>query len=110
MLLALSATAFSQVKVRPGVRLGLNSSSISNIDNSTNKIGLNAAAFVNIRLAKFYALQPEITYNQQGVNDLYYKTLDPYYGDYIINTTNDVEINYVGIGLANKFYIIPSFL
>ena len=91
----LTATcAFAQVKVRPGLRLGLN---ISNISNSTldDKIGPNAAVFADIRLASFYALQPELVYSRQG-------------GKSTIQNTEDLQVDYLSIGLSSKFYLIPN--
>ncbi|RSK41388.1 porin family protein [Mangrovimonas spongiae] len=109
LFVALSVTAFSQVKVRPGVRLGLNLSSVSNIDHADAKIGPNAAIFANIRFANFYALQPEATYSNQGAKDAiryynYGNSFDPGYYYY----SEDLSIHYLGVALANKFYIVPN--
>ncbi len=100
---------FSQIKVRPGVRLGLNSSSISNVEQADRKLGLSAASFVNIQFSRFYALQVEGTYNNQGISQnnriIYYD----YYGNPVIEPgSSDLNIHYVGIGIANKFFIIPG--
>lgn len=104
-------TIYSQIKVRPGARLGLNSSNISNLENSSRKTGINAAAFINIKFADFYQLQPEFTFSQQGASYgvTYSQFYDPY--DPIIQTyTQDVDLNisYVGVSIANKFFIIPN--
>ena len=102
-----SLTAFSQIKVRPGVRLGLNAATISNMDNAERKLGINAATYVNIHFSNFYELQVEGTYNNQGSTQTYqvYNGFDPSLGH-----TREVDLNlhYVGVGIVNKFFIIPD--
>lgn len=88
-----SIAGFSQSKVRPGIRLGINSANISN-SNLEDKIGLNGAIFADIRFSDFYALQPEIAFSSQG-------------GESSFNG-EDLNINYISIALANKFYVIPK--
>ena len=94
VFLMISTLAFTQTKIRPGVRLGINVASISNTS-LEGKVGPNAAVFADIRFAEFYALQPEIMYSRQG-------------GKSTFENGEDLNINYLSIGLANKFYVIPN--
>ena len=87
-------STFSQVTVRPGIKLGANIANITNTD-FDSKIGLQAGAFATIRLSKFYAIQPEILYSDQGAESN-------------IAGLNDVDIDYISILITNKFYIIPD--
>ncbi|MFK5974214.1 MAG: porin family protein [Flavobacteriaceae bacterium] len=88
-----SILVFAQKKIRPGLRLGLN---VANISNTIleDKIGANAGVFVDIRFSDFYTMQPELIYSMQG-------------GKSTFENTEDLNINYLSIGLVNKFYIIP---
>lgn len=108
VLITLSFPTFSQVKVRPGIRSGINASNITNHDNSERKIGFTGAMFVNIHLASFYELQPEMTYSNQGFKGDNYSYYDPYYGDYIYVNGDDISIHYLGMAIANKFYFAPD--
>ncbi|WP_417856037.1 porin family protein [Xanthomarina gelatinilytica] len=107
IIVALSLPAFSQVKVRPGIRLGMNASNITNHYNSERVIGINGAMFVNIHLANFYELQPELTYSNQGYNGVYHHSPEPY--DPIVSSRDEVvNTHYLGLGIANKFYFVPD--
>src|SRR5690606_42059128 len=82
---AISLPTFSQVKVRPGLRMGLNAATITNHEDSERKIGFDGAIFSNIHFTSFYELQPELTYSNQGFkrrNIIYYTG----------NGTNESEI------------------
>ncbi|HLV13897.1 MAG TPA: porin family protein [Xanthomarina sp.] len=105
---ALSLPIFSQVKVRPGLRMGLNASKITNTSNSERVMGLNAAMFVNIHLSGFYELQPELTYSNQGAKGEHYSYIDPYYGDLVSVKNEDLSTHYLGMALANKFYFVKD--
>lgn len=109
----LSGFAFSQVVFTPGIRAGANFSHFSNSESFNyyyyeefpnaaqpyldykTKTDFYIGFLGNIRLAKFYALQPEINYSRQGakidtnVNNWDGKTL---------------SVSYLGMQLINKFY------
>jgi len=93
-LILFSGHLFAQVKVRPGLRLGINHSNISNT-NLNGKLGPNAAVFADIRFTDFYALQPEIMYSRQG-------------GKSTSLNSDDLSIDYMSIGVASKFFIAPN--
>jgi len=93
-LVIATTTAFSQVEFNPGVRLGVNQSKITNSELEA-KTGLYAGLFANIQFTDFYALQPEITYSNQG-------------GKSDINGVDDLNIHYVSVGVANKFFVVKD--
>lgn len=91
VLLLFSGCLYAQVG--PGIKLGLNSSNISKTALEP-KNGLYIGAFLKIPITDYYALQPEILYSNQGGES---NSMD--YGD--------VNINYLSIGIPNKFYVTP---
>lgn len=107
-LLTVSITAFSQVKVRPGVRLGLNAASVTNVDNSDLKIAPNAGLFVNLHLTDFYELQVETNYSNQGAKASYTETYYFNGSPVLYDVEEDLSIHYVSLAIANKFFVIPD--
>lgn len=104
----MSFAAFAQIKVRPGARLGMNISKLSNLTTSSSKTGLNASAFVNIRFTRFYELQPEIGYSNQGTKiktSSFFNEFDPV----IQNGKRTLDLEYLTLGITNKFYPIKDF-
>lgn len=103
ILVATTFMVSAQVKIRPGIKTGLN---IANVSNSINEGTITDAkqdfylgAYVNVKFSDFYQLQPEVVYSRQG---------------FIVDGTTtfgrnlnslDVELNYLSIGLANKLFI-----
>lgn len=61
----ITTSVVSQVIVRPGVRLGLNYSNVSSVDNTKSKLGFNEGLFVNLHLSDLYELQVETLYSSQ---------------------------------------------
>ncbi|MXN90016.1 outer membrane beta-barrel protein [Flavobacterium sp. Sd200] len=101
--------AKAQVTVRPGVRAGLNLSTLTDTDLDT-RADFYAGAFVAIKLAKFYTLQPEINYSRQGAKgkEYYYTNeYDPVAATYRVNA--DYAVQYLSLGVMNKFNIIDGF-
>lgn len=89
-----SSIAFAQTKKSFGLRLGINYSNISNTDLDA-RVGGTAAFFFEARISDIYALQPELMFSSQGAK--------------ASNATNqNLRIDYLSIGLANKFFIIPN--
>lgn len=103
----MSFVAFAQIKIRPGAKLGMNISNLSNLNTASSKTGLNASAFVNIRFTRFYELQPELGYSNQGAKiktSTFFNEFDPI----IQNGDRTLELEYHTIGIANKFYPIKN--
>lgn len=103
----MSFATFAQIKVRPGAKLGMNISNLSNLNTASSKTGLNASVFVNIRFTRFYELQPEIGYSNQGAKiktSTFFNEFDPI----IQNGNRTLELEYHTIGIANKFYPIKD--
>lgn len=82
---------YGQVKVRPGIKMGVNSSKITN-SYLDSKTGIYVGGFASIQFNDRYALQPELLYSRQG-------------GDGNAHAPKDLDIHYVSIGLANKFFV-----
>ena len=102
---ALSIPTFSQVKVSPGVKVGLNNSSISNFDDASSKTGIYGGLFLNLHLSDVYELQFETMYSSQGAKANYYY-YDYFTGNTIVEKDKEAILDYVSIGIANKIFII----
>ena len=76
----------------PGLRIGANYANLSNT-NMDSKTGLYIGAILNIQYSSFYALQPELFYSNQGAESRFYED-------------EDVNIDYLSIGMSNKFYVM----
>lgn len=104
------ATSQAQVTVKPGVRAGLNVSSLTNLD-ADSRADFYVGGQVGIQFTKFYTLQPELTYSRQGasVNNYFYD--DPFDPDFSSNRSrsSDIELQYISLAVANKFKIIDGF-
>lgn len=108
LLTLLVTSSFSQIKVRPGFRAGLNLSKITHLENVSRKPGVNAAMFINVHFTRFYELQPELTYSNQGWSRDGFSYVDPYNDvTYIVNK-EDVSSHYIGMALTNKFFMSPK--
>ncbi|MFX0555720.1 outer membrane beta-barrel protein [Maribacter sp. CXY002] len=81
--------AYSQA--RPGFKLGWNNSNISKTTLDT-KTGLYIGGILDISITDYYSLQPEIFYSSQG-------------GASNSTEYGDVEIDYLSLAAANKFFI-----
>lgn len=111
-LVASSAT-FAQIKIRPGIKLGLNSSRLQGIDNAESLAGINAGLFVNFDFSRFYELQIETGYSEQGatVNENFSSFNDTVVNDpFFSNRTiqQDIKIQYFTLGIANKFFVMAK--
>lgn len=91
----------AQVKIKPGIKTGIN---IANISNSPTESVITESiqdfyvgAYVQFRFSDLYALQPEIIYSQQG-----FKAKGT--NNNGININPKIELNYVSISVANKFF------
>jgi hypothetical protein len=102
-----SFASFSQIKVRPGAKLGMNISNLSNLNTSSSKTGLNASAFVNIGFTRFYELQPEIGYSNQGTT-LKTSNFSNEFDPMIDFRDSTFDLEYLTLGITNKFYPIKD--
>src|SRR5690606_23663100 len=86
--------SFSQSRTSFGLRSGVNVSKLSNTD-LESKTDFYLGAFVHIKISEKYVLQPELGYSEQG-------------GQAKFATENDVDIHYITISIANKFFVKDS--
>ena len=105
--IALTTTVFSQVRISPGIKTGLNLASLSNVDNSSSKLGLQGGLFVNIHLTNFYELQVETTYSNQGTS---YDTprISGGFDPIIYQREEDLDLDYINLNIANKFFPVKN--
>jgi hypothetical protein len=82
---------FAQARIRPGIKMGVNQSTLSNLE-MDYRTGLYLGAFAHIRFSGIYTMQPEIMYSSQG-------------GKSRTNSNEDIKINYISIDLANKLFV-----
>ncbi|WET00574.1 porin family protein [Flavobacterium sp. YJ01] len=87
----------SQVRVSPGLRGGLNISTLTNIDDNNSKTDFYVGGLVNIKFNKFFSLQPEITYSRQGDEGR------EYFGNGNNYRYVKYELNYITLGAVAKF-------
>ncbi|MFC5194379.1 outer membrane beta-barrel protein [Bizionia hallyeonensis] len=106
--LIFTSAVFAQVQVRPGFKAGLNAATVTNIDNSTRKVGFQGAMFLNIHFPKIYELQIEASYSNQGFGRDNFTISNPYDGEIYRYSGNDVSIHYIGAAISNKFFFIPD--
>ncbi|MCB4799504.1 porin family protein [Neotamlana laminarinivorans] len=92
LLFLLVSISFAQVTFKPGLRFGANFSEITKAETYKGKTGFYIGVFGELKFTEFYALQPEIYYGTQGAEALY-------------TDQEDIDLKYVTLGLANKFFI-----
>lgn len=93
---------FAQKEFRPGIRGGLNFSTIESI-NASYKAGAYIGVIGSLKMNKFYTLQPELNFSMQGANDVYY-------GEENVDLKADIPLNYLGLAVMNKFNLKSAFL
>jgi len=89
-------TSRAQMKVSPGIRGGLNLSTLTNINNNSMKSDYYIGGLVEMKFNKYFTLQPELTYSRQGANS----------EEYMLGSNNEdrkYELNYVTLGAVAKF-------
>lgn len=94
-VLFIGIQANAQVRVSPGLRGGLNVSTLTNIDDNSSKTDFYVGGLVDIKFNKFFTLQPEITYSRQGDEGRYFEN-GRYYSE-------KYELNYITFGAVAKF-------
>jgi len=104
----------AQVSFKPGIRGGLNFSHFSKANNGYyddpyysndvrdygSKTDFYIGFFGDLKLTKFYSLQPELNYSRQGsTSTLTYRDSN----NNVVKSNLDYELSYLSIGVANKF-------
>ena len=104
------ANSQAQVTVKPGVRAGLNLSTLTNLD-ADSRADFYIGGQVSIQFNKFYTLQPELTYSRQGATVTGYVNYLPDFDPSVEfrRTKYDVELQYISLAVANKFRIVDGF-
>lgn len=95
----------AQVKIRPGVRAGLNHSGILN-SSLEYKQDFYVGAFAVIKLSKLYNLQPEITYTRQGfrAKGELKDASEGIVSESVKGRLRSFNLDYLSFALKNKFY------
>jgi len=96
----------AQVTFKPGLRAGASFSNFSNT-RSDYKTDFYVGGFGEIKLTKFYTLQPEITYSQQGADNV--KTIIRYNNGQDVIESRNLEIDYLSLAMINKFTFNGGF-
>jgi len=99
----------AQVTFKPGFRAGLNIPHFSKGDDAyyddgytsdrdfSSRTDFYIGFFGDLKLTKYYSLQPEINYSRQG-------SKYEYYDDALMrNRSTNLEVSYLVVGIANKF-------
>jgi hypothetical protein len=94
LIAMLSFSSFSQSRTSFGLRGGVNASKLSNT-NMESKTSFYLGALVHIKLSDIYVLQPELGYSGQG-------------GQTRFANEKDVNIHYISLSFANKFFVKKS--
>ncbi len=100
-LLAVNA----QVSFKPGVRGGLNFATLTQTE-SDYKTDFYVGIFGELKLGRFYTMQPEIIYTNQGASNVMVGRYDYNQGQ-TITERRDLTFTYISLSLVNKFNL-PS--
>lgn len=96
----------AQVRVRPGVKAGLNVSKFTNSEMDSKK-DFYLGGLLSIKFNEIYTLQPEIIYSKQGAYRREYSLID--YGndfDPVVSGQNrkvEYAIDYLSVGAMSQF-------
>jgi len=105
-ILAMAAFGTAEAQTaRFGIKGGLNISTLTGeIENAEPKIGAHLGGLVEIKVAKKFAIQPELLFSLQGAKNDYVRNIG--------NTryVNEEKINllYLQVPVMAKFYVLPS--
>jgi len=102
LFMLLAGNINAQVTVKPGVRAGLNLSTLTNVEDAQVRTDFYVGGLIGIRFADFYTLQPELSYTQQGTK---MEDYDPLVGNYSYN----FSLRYLSLAVMNKFTFIDGF-
>jgi len=90
-----SVNAQTQITIKPGIRAGANFSNFTDSDLDF-RASFYVGGFAAIKLTRFYTLQPEINYTQQGAKATF---SNPELTDH---APEKIEFNYLSLGVLNK--------
>lgn len=111
-IFVLGFQANSQVTFKPGLRAGVNFSTLFNTDLDT-RTDFYVGGLLAIKLAKRYIMQPEINYSRQGAKGEFYgDRYDYFFPDPAMNGMREdkcYSLQYLNINLINKFFIVEGF-
>ena len=76
-----------------GVKAGVNIATLSSSDNTDfkSKAGLNVGGLAHIHISRFFAIQPEVVYSQQGAKVT------------VVNTEFKYKVNYINIPVLFQY-------
>lgn len=95
----------AQVRVKPGVKAGLNISKFTNSDMNSKK-DFYLGGLLNIKFNKIYTLQPEIIYSKQGAS----RTMSSLnYDPTVSNQKVEYSIDYLSVGAMSQFTLGDGF-
>lgn len=97
----------AQVTFKPGLRAGLNLSKITQSD-ASSRTDFYIAGFGELKLTKYYTLQPEISYSKQGGNDVLVQNFNNQTGNYDVSK-EDISVDYISFAIVNKFTFNNKF-
>src|SRR5690606_9547303 len=69
------------------------------------KTDFYAGGIVSLHLGQRYVLQPELTYTRQGANNVFFVGQ----GEGEADRQENVTIQYLSLGVMNKFYFVEGF-
>lgn len=95
----------AQVSFKPGIRGGANFSKLTQTD-SDFKTDFYVGILGELKLGRFYSMQPEIIYTNQGGSNVTVGYYDYNQGQ-PVTEKRDITFSYVSLGLVNKFNL-PS--
>lgn len=94
-------TTQAQVTFKPGFRAGLTHSTITNTE-ADYKTDIYFGVIGELKLSRFYTMQPEINYSRQGASSVVLYYYD-YNVGYNIMTSEQLKFSYISLSLVNKF-------
>ena len=98
-------TVKAQVSFKPGIRGGVNFAKITHTE-SDFKTDFYVGIIGELKLGRFYSLQPEINYSNQGGANMTVSYYDYNQGQDVVEK-KDITFSYISIGLVNKLNL-PS--
>ena len=92
----------AQVSFKPGVKAGFSSSTITGYG-ADYRNSFYLGAYGNLALSKVYNMQFELMYLRQGADNVQTTSYSYDIGNYKLNKSVDVPLDYISLNLINKF-------